>query len=230
MKQILAKALSKNLSFFMIGPFFSSSKTVVPLYLEFRKIYSDPETLKVLAWALGRIVKKTGAQVVAGAEMAGIAPALAVSLATGLPFVYVKKERKKFLAKKFVEGVFKKGSRGILIDDTLIYGQTKKKLINNAKKDGLIIKDILVIYQVGGAGHQRSEEQAWLKKRGIKIHYLFLKEELLNYFIKKKMIPQNTLQINQRYSADPAGWTKNKEYWHDFLVWKRECQNKINNQ
>jgi orotate phosphoribosyltransferase len=224
MNQVLAKALSEDLSFFTVGPFLSSSKTVVPLYLEFRKIYSDPKILKILAQDLGRIVKKTGAQVVAGAEMAGLAPALAVSLEIKIPFVYVKKERKKFLAKKFVEGVFQKGSRGILIDDTLIFGSTKKKLIANARKDGLVIKDILVIYQVGGLGHKRSKEQAWFKKRGIKIHRLFFKEELLNYLIKKKLIPQNTLQINQRYGADPAGWIKNKKYWHDFLVWKKECK------
>jgi len=38
MKKDLLMALAKNLNFFLVGPFQSSSGTVVPFYLEFRKI------------------------------------------------------------------------------------------------------------------------------------------------------------------------------------------------
>ena len=224
MNKALVLALSKNLNFFMAGPFKFSSGTLVPLYLEFRNVFSNPKMLKILAKELGRIVKKTKAQVVAGAEMAGIPIAIAISIQTKIPFVYVKKERKKFLSKVYVEGVFKKGSSGVLIDDTLIYGQTKKKLIDNASKDGLMIKDIIVIYQVGGRGHQQSKEKDWLEKKGIRLHYLFTKEELLKFLVTKKLVPKNTLMINQRYAANPVGWVKNKKYWQDFLAWKKECQ------
>lgn len=224
MNQALAKILTKNLSYFLVGPFKSSSGTFVPLYLEFRNIYSDPQALKILAKELGKIVKRIKAQVIAGAEMAGIPAALATSLQTKIPFVYIKKERKKFLAQKCVEGVFKKGSQAVLIDDTLIYGLTKKRLIDNAQKDGLIIKDIIVIYKVGGKGHKKSREKDWFKKQGIKLHYLFTKEEILNFLISKNLIPEKTLAINQHYADDPVGWIKNKKYWQEFLVWRKECK------
>ena len=70
----------------------------------------------------------------------------------------------------------------------------------------------------------RAKEKAWFKKQGIKLHCLFTKEELLKFLVAKKLVPKNTLIINQRYAADPLGWRKNKKYFQDFLAWEKECQ------
>src|SRR3989344_1085070 len=95
----LAAHIKKDPAFVAVGPFRSSSGTIVPFYLEFRRLYSDPLAMKHLVRYAVMLVQKIKPQVVAGAETAGIPLAMAVSLKTGIPFVYIKKQRKTFLTR-----------------------------------------------------------------------------------------------------------------------------------
>lgn len=223
-QNLLAACFKRDPGFFAVGPFDSSSGTIVPFYFEFRKLYSDPKAVRLLAAQAARIIKKIKPQVVAGAETAGIPLALAISLKTNIPFVYVKKQPKAFLTKTAVEGSFPQAARAVLIDDTLLYGNTKKCLIDNARRDGLRITDVLVIYQSGGAGYEKSAAKAWLKRQHITAYCMFRKEEMIKFLMKKRLVPPQTLLVNDRYAEDPKTWVKNKCYWQDFLIWKKDYE------
>ena len=221
-QNLLVACYTQDPGFFAVGPFESSSGTIVPFYFEFRKLYSDPKAVRRLANHTAQAIKKMRPQVVAGAADAGIPLAMAISLKTNIPFVYIKKQRKAFLAKTAVEGSFPPGARAVLIDDTLLYGNTKKCLIDNARKDGRRVTDVLVIYESGGRGYQQSAARAWLKRQRITTHFIFRKEEMITFLMKRRLVPPQTLLINDRYAENPKTWVNNGHYWQDFLTWKKD--------
>jgi orotate phosphoribosyltransferase len=55
----------------------------------------------------------------AGPELGAVALAAAVSLASGVPFVIVRKEQKDYGTNKAIEGVINPGERVVLLEDVL---------------------------------------------------------------------------------------------------------------
>lgn len=223
MNQVFLKALAKHVKkypeFFLIGPMEASNGVVVPIYPEMRTIYSNLPVLTVATNEVAKLVKRIkGIKIIAGTEVAGIPLAVAVSLQTKLPFIAVRKERKIVLNQVYVEGVFKKGQGAVLIDDAMGWGNTKKLMVTNARKSGLIIKDIICLYD---AYTHEPEKRKWFKKNKIKIYSLATREEIFSYLNKVGLISDEIVEINNFYTYDPGGWNKNKDQWQKFLFWKK---------
>ena len=216
---VLATHFKRHKDFFIIGPMRASNGAVVPIYSEMRTLYSNPEAMKIVTAELSTLIKHLAhIDIVAGVETAGIPPAMAVSLKTGIPFVYIKKKRKAFLKKVAVEGVFSRGQRAVLIDDALGWGNTKKLMIRNARREGLIVTDIICLYDSYSHEHRRNQ---WFKKHRITLHHLVTREEIFAYFYQSGLISRQIVEINDYYTHNPATWHRNKMNWKKFLQWKR---------
>jgi len=85
-------------------------------YFDKYRFECDPEVLQLVAHELRRLVP-SNVQVLAGLEMGGIPIATAVSLATGLPAAYVRKERKTYGTCRIAEGSEVAGKRVAIIED-----------------------------------------------------------------------------------------------------------------
>ena len=160
----LAQHVRKYPEFFLIGPMRASNGALVPIYPEMRTIYSNPPALAVVVVEVVKMIKKIrGIKVIAGTEVAGIPIAVAVSLKMNLPFVAVRKQRKEFLNKVFIDGDFQKGQKAILLDDATGWGNTKKLMVQNAKRSGLIIKDVICLYD--SYPHEPQKRKWFFKNR-----------------------------------------------------------------
>lgn len=132
----------------------------------------DPEVLAEVGEGIGAIVGDWDADLLLTAEASGIAPALATSLATGLPSIYAKKfvgpgKRRSFgrevssptkgfeyrveVARHLIEP----GQRVAVVDDFLSGGRTAVALVEIAREAGAEV--------VGGAF---VVEKAWMPGRG----------------------------------------------------------------
>jgi orotate phosphoribosyltransferase len=217
--QALAKHVKKYPEFFLIGPLTASNGVLVPVYPEIRTIYSNLPVLRVVVEEMAGLVKKIkGIEIIAGTEAAGIPLAVALSLKLNLPFVAVRKERKKFLNLEYVDGRFKKGQRAVLIDDAMGWGNTKKLMIKNARRAGLIIKDVVCVYD---SYIHEPEKRKWFFKNKIKIYSLATRQEIFCYLSRQKAISREINEINEAYTLNPAGWQKNFSAWQKFLAWKK---------
>lgn len=93
-------------------------------YLDKYRFETQPQILGPVAGALAEQVREADpdATVLAGPELGAVALAAAVSLASGLPFLIVRKGAKGYGTDTALEGAWQAGSRVCLIEDVVTTG------------------------------------------------------------------------------------------------------------
>lgn len=103
------------------GTFRLRSGAVSDTYLDKYLFESDPSILRAVAELMAPRVPP-GTQVLAGLEMGGIPITTALSLATGLPAAFVRKEAKTHGTCKYAEGARLSGRKVVLVEDVVSSG------------------------------------------------------------------------------------------------------------
>ncbi len=103
------------------GSFLLRSGTVADTYFDKYRFEGDPALLRRLADAmLAQVPGDT--QILAGLELGGVPIATAMSLASGMPAVFVRKQVKDYGTCLAVEGGEVTGKRVLLIEDVITTG------------------------------------------------------------------------------------------------------------
>jgi len=105
-----------------------SVKMKVPVHLSLRRLFSFPETLKIISREMAQVVKKINPDAVAGTETSGIPWATLIAQQLNKPMVITRKEKKSG-ARFGVEGHIEPGWTYIVIDDGMAAGNSKKRLL-----------------------------------------------------------------------------------------------------
>ncbi|MBD0328999.1 MAG: orotate phosphoribosyltransferase [Thermoleophilia bacterium] len=93
-------------------------------YLDKYRFETRPEVLRPLGERLAAAVREhePDATLLAAPELGAVVLAAAASLASGLPFVIVRREAKAYGTAKRIEGAFERGERACLIEDIVTSG------------------------------------------------------------------------------------------------------------
>ena len=198
MNEKIAKSLS-DIKVVKFGEFTLTSDIISPIYIDLRILPSYPEAMATITAELVKVVKKLKPDVIAGAETAGIPLATAISLKTKMPMIYVRKRPKSYGTKEQIEGVLKKDSKVILVDDMATNAFSKIKFIEGIKYSGGIVEDVIIVLDREQGGVEA------LAKENVKLHSLITLKELLNYMKDKNILDEskhneilNYLEKNRR--------------------------------
>jgi orotate phosphoribosyltransferase len=104
------------------GEFKLRSGQVSSRYFDKYRFESDPVLLQRIAARMIALIPP-GTEILAGLELGGVPIATAMSLATGLPVVFVRKEAKQYGTCQAVEGRDVHGKRVALIEDVITTGR-----------------------------------------------------------------------------------------------------------
>ena len=141
-------------------------------YFDKYRFEAQPQLLKAIATAMKPLVPK-GTQALAGLEMGGIPVATALSLETGLPVVFVRKEAKAYGTCRIAEGLESlKGLRLCIIEDVITTGGQVVISAEELRGEGAMIEDVLCVI----SRQQGGEEN--LKTAGLRMTSLFTQEQL----------------------------------------------------
>ncbi|HET8949044.1 MAG TPA: phosphoribosyltransferase family protein [Solirubrobacteraceae bacterium] len=118
---------------------------VMPLSME--SAYGDPALLRDLGAKGARFARELGVDVVVGAETAGIPLAVAVSLASGLPFAFVRKPgyRGHEPDEPPVRGAEVAGKRVLLVDDAVASGSAVERFTASLTGAGAAVVGVFVL-------------------------------------------------------------------------------------
>jgi orotate phosphoribosyltransferase len=140
-------------------------------YFDKYRFEAQPQTLREISRQMALLIPP-GTEVLAGLEMGGIPIATALSLETGLPAVFVRKEAKSYGTCQLAEGLDVKGKKLCVIEDVITTGGQVLLSTQDLRRLGAIIENVLCVIH-RGAG---SEEK--FKEMDLKMQALFTMSDL----------------------------------------------------
>ncbi len=177
-KQIFANKQLANdllrLGCVQFGDFKLKSGKNSPIYLDLRRLIGDPVALSQVARAYIAIMRNLKFDRLAGLPYAALPIATAVSLQSGWPLIYPRKEVKDYGTKSPIEGPFNAGETAIVIDDLITTGGSKLEGIEKLTSAGLKVQDIVVLIDRQSGASKEFEDY--------KLHSVFRLAELLEYW------------------------------------------------
>ena len=170
------------------GDFTLTSGKKSPFYIDMRVIPSFPKLFDEVCDMYVKIIKNEIAEAdrIAGVPTAGLPFATLVSHKLNLPLIYVRKEKKVHGKGRMVEGILKRGDNVLIIDDLVTTGGSLINSINNVRREGGIVKDVVVFLdrEQGGKEH--------LKNVGVKLHSILNVTELIEYLHGQSVLDEET--------------------------------------
>ena len=153
------------------GTFTLRSGQVSSHYFDKYLFESDPELLReVVAHAVPLV--PAGTEVLAGLELGGVPFATALSLATGLEAVFVRKAAKPYGTAKLAEGGEVAGRRLLVVEDVITTGGQVLMSTEDLRRLGAIVGHVLCVIDRSDQGHDR------LRAAGLSVSAVFTVADL----------------------------------------------------
>jgi orotate phosphoribosyltransferase len=144
-------------------------------YLDKYRFETRPDLLAALGERIAAAVREhePEADRLAGPELGAVALAAAGSLASGIPFLIVRKAAKDYGTSKRIEGVFEPGECVCLVEDVVTSGGALLEAVEAVRAAGLAVSNAVCVVdrEEGGADA--------LARHAVRLRPLFRASELL---------------------------------------------------
>ncbi len=154
----------------LTGSFTLRSGRVSSTYFDKYLFEADPQLLGAVARAAVALIPP-GTEVLAGLELGGVPVATALSLVTGLPTAFVRKEAKRYGTAKLAEGAPIDGRRVLIVEDIVTTGGQVVLSARELRDRGATLLGALCVID-------RSEGDHRLAAEGLELISLFTAADL----------------------------------------------------
>lgn len=166
------------------GQFTLKSGVKSPIYIDLRLLASQPSLLTRVASTYLPVLKGLRYDRLAALPYAALPIATAISLQTGRPMIYPRKEIKDYGTGSAVEGGFERGERVVLIDDLATTGGSKFEAIERLEAAGLEVHDVVVLIDRQGGATQS------LTEAGYQLHAVYTLMQLIEHWVGAGKVSQ----------------------------------------
>ena len=139
------------------------------------------------------ILKQLEFDRLAALPYAALPIATAISLQSGWPVIYPRKEAKAYGTKAEIEGEFDPGERVVVIDDLATTGGAKFEAIEKLASAGLQVRDVVVLID------RQSGASKALAEAGYRLHAVLTLTGLLDHWEETERIPAEQIQAVREF-------------------------------
>ena len=170
----LGAALCKHA--YLEGDFLLRSGRRSRYYLDKYRFETRPDLLGPLGEYLAEAVRRFApeAERLAGPELGAVALAASASLASGLPFLIVRKQAKSYGTANRLEGFFEEGELVCLVEDVITSAGAAAEAVEALREAGLRVDTAVCVVDREEGGIDA------LARIGVRLQPLFRASELLN--------------------------------------------------
>jgi orotate phosphoribosyltransferase len=160
---------------YLEGDFVLRSGRRSKYYLDKYRFETRPDLLRPLGEALAAAVAEHEPEAarIAGPELGAVALAAAASLASGLPFLIVRKAAKDYGTSNRLEGVFEAGECVCLVEDVVTSGGAAIEAVDALREAGLRVSNAICVVDREEGGVDE------LARHAVRLRPLFRASELL---------------------------------------------------
>lgn len=110
-KEEILKCFLETKGWHNMGPIQYPSGFIGPFNVDNVKVYSNPQRLKIICQSLWELIKPFNFDILVGIPLAGVPLVTIMSQISGLPFIYVRKEKDP-RSGEVIQGEYQKGMKG----------------------------------------------------------------------------------------------------------------------
>lgn len=132
------------------GDFTLASGAKSNYYVDIKRASTDPRVLRLMGDGLA--ARARGAQRIGGMELGAVPLAAAAALASGIPFLMVRKKTKDYGTTSRIEGPFDAGDSVVVVEDVTTSGGSSVEAVKVLRDAGLrVTKVVTVVDREAGA-------------------------------------------------------------------------------
>lgn len=176
-----------------------------PVYTDNRLLMGYPLKRKEITNFMADLMKEKGLkpEVIAGTSTAGIPPAAWLAELLALPMIYVRGNSKDHGKGKQVEGVLKKGSEVLLIEDLITTGKSSLSAVDAIRAEGGQVDTCLAFLDYGF----KEAQDAYQQKKVI-LYTLTTFGELIEEAVKMGLLQESEKEMVLSWQKDPWAWSE----------------------
>jgi len=185
-------------------PFTWASGLKSPIYCDNRITLSYPSIRTHIRQEFVKMILEhyDKPEVIAGVATGGIAQGALVAQELGLPFIYVRSEKKSHGLSNQIEGVIQPGQSVVVIEDLISTGGSSLKAVEALRDAGANVKGMLAIFTYGLSAAREN-----FKKQECNLLTLTDFDVLLQKAVNEKFISENDLQSLLQWQSNPQSWS-----------------------
>lgn len=138
------------------GEFTLASGAKSNYYINIKKASTNPEVLYLISQLMAERmqIENIRPDRIAGVVLGSIPLAAALSMATGIPYVMVRKEQKDHGTRNLIEGDMNEGDKVLVIEDVITTAGSSIQAIATLRESGAIVEKVLTVVDREGGGKE----------------------------------------------------------------------------
>ncbi|MCQ4333889.1 orotate phosphoribosyltransferase [Natronomonas sp. F2-12] len=143
------------------GEFELSNGSIADYYIDKYVFETQPDVLSRIADGIAARIDPDEVDVIAGPELGAVPLVTAVSLRTGIPSAYIRKDQKDYGTQARIEGDIGEGARVAIVEDVTTTGSTIIETAELIEELGGIPRHLIVVVDRNEGGEENVREAGY---------------------------------------------------------------------